>query len=707
MSNIQNELNNIKNAVFGKDVRDSIHNAIKTCYDDASIVNNNANMEVKMARGVHKTLNGRLDSVDSQLEQNMNKINTKASKQEVDVERKRIDSLAKLSEGSTTGDAELIDARIGADGIVYNSLGDSIRTQIGELNEIVEKPNYLIKNKNYSKNGGNVAWDNIEIEINAKPDTVYTFEYNGITNSALNKNDTCIWYKVVGVSGGDLTENTPLLNYQGELKASFTTPPNTAKIILFLNLSLGVAQSSPRDVTFNNIYFYEGISRDVKLKESKVTTIIDKYINKDYFELNLPKDIYVATNYQLEIYNKHICYCGNINNYHFKWSLPSGKNMGRKLVINGNDNLNGKTEQLSLEVYNNNLELVSSGTSTIHYKKPTSNLAPNELKSILCVGDSLTELPYWRENLKTRLQSEIGDKFYYIGNLGNSEFKHEGHSGWSIDNFINDTSEGWNGNYKVKVTNDVGTITPKKQYKFGEKIFEFEKKEFENGSTWLYFNRISGGGFVEPNSQAIEVSSSVTGIATIQYTEVAITSYNPFFNPSTRKFDVEYYANNLGIVPNYVFLWLGANGVSEELNKENNLNSANTNINKLKIMIDDMLSKWTNTKIFVCYNHYYSNQSGLGYVSGTYSFDKGIELGVFNNNKKIKEMFEGYNDRVILVPVGQTHDSEYNYQFDMVNVNPRNSYAKEMMCYDKVHPFKETGFLQFADTIYSTFINNL
>ena len=120
-----------------------------------------------------------------------------------------------------------------------------------------------------------------------------------------------------------------------------------------------------------------------------------------------------------------------------------------------------------------------------------------------------------------------------------------------------------------------------------------------------------------------------------------------------------------------------------------------------------MLSKWTNTKIFVCYNHYYSNQSGLGYVSGTYSFDKGIELGVFNNNKKIKEMFEGYNDRVILVPVGQTHDSEYNYQFDMVNVNPRNSYAKEMMCYDKVHPFKETGFLQFADTIYSTFINNL
>lgn len=381
--------------------------------------------------------------------------------------------------------------------------------------------------------------------------------------------------------------------------------------------------------------------------------------------------------------------------------------MGRKLVIQGNASLNNTTENLNLQVYDNNLNLIAEGNSTVHYKTPSVSMLPSNLKSILCIGDSLTELPYWRENLKTRLQNEIGDKFYYIGNLGTSEFKHEGHSGWSIDNFINDTSEGWNGNYKVKVTYDVGTITPKKQYKFGEKIFEFEKKEIENESVWLYFNRISGGGFVDANSTAVEVNSSVAGIATINYTDVAITSFNPFFNPTSRKFDVNYYSNNLGIIPDYCFLWLGANGVSENLNIEVNLNSATTNILKLKTMIDDMLSKWSSTKIFVCYNHYYSNQSGLGYVSGTYSFDKGIELGVFNNNKKIKELLENYNNRVILVPVGQTHDSEYNYQFDLVGVNNRNNIAKEMMCYDKVHPFKETGFLQFADTIYATLINNL
>lgn len=64
MSNITNYLNKVKTAIYGKDVRGAIHDAIKQVYDDASVDHDNANMEVKLARGTHNTLNDRLDNVD-------------------------------------------------------------------------------------------------------------------------------------------------------------------------------------------------------------------------------------------------------------------------------------------------------------------------------------------------------------------------------------------------------------------------------------------------------------------------------------------------------------------------------------------------------------------------------------------------------------------------------------------------------------------
>lgn len=94
MASIQNYLNQIKSAVFGKDVRQAIHDAIEECYNTASIDHDNANMEVKLARGTHNTLNDRLEANEEKQENFSEQLDTNTNEiEDLSINRLMIDKI--------------------------------------------------------------------------------------------------------------------------------------------------------------------------------------------------------------------------------------------------------------------------------------------------------------------------------------------------------------------------------------------------------------------------------------------------------------------------------------------------------------------------------------------------------------------------------------------------------------------------------------
>ena len=90
---------------------------------DMSVLDPFQKKEDDAINGTDKNIISNINSINSQ-------IKDKANLTELEVERKRIDSFVRLENGSTTGDAELMDIRIGADSNEYVTAGQAVREQI-------------------------------------------------------------------------------------------------------------------------------------------------------------------------------------------------------------------------------------------------------------------------------------------------------------------------------------------------------------------------------------------------------------------------------------------------------------------------------------------------------------------------------------------------------------------------------------------------
>ena len=108
----------IKEGVFGRDVRQAIHDGIEQVYEDATF-DGNTNMEVAKARGSSDTLADRLQQIDGAVA---------IYSKELATTGKRLDGIV-ANAGNGSVPSELIDLRTDANGKIHSTAGAAIREQ--------------------------------------------------------------------------------------------------------------------------------------------------------------------------------------------------------------------------------------------------------------------------------------------------------------------------------------------------------------------------------------------------------------------------------------------------------------------------------------------------------------------------------------------------------------------------------------------------
>lgn len=115
MAGIQDYLDLIKNAIYGKDVRQAIHDGIQQCYYDGKA--GSTDLEARQ----------RLDSVEPRLE---------SAESDINVLDARVSQIIAPS-GEAPSAAEVSDIRVGYDGVTYPNAGDAVRNQVSKLDNSI------------------------------------------------------------------------------------------------------------------------------------------------------------------------------------------------------------------------------------------------------------------------------------------------------------------------------------------------------------------------------------------------------------------------------------------------------------------------------------------------------------------------------------------------------------------------------------------
>lgn len=268
------------------------------------------------------SLNGGLITVDEQLYRSGHaadaaivgeKFNQVSS--DISLQKARIDNIATLPEGSTAGDAELLDIRVGYDGTTYETAGDSVRGQIGKVATLVDVEKIDLSNAvngAYLYNGS--YWETVDYQtIDVDVSEIEVAFIQGRT-----KNSFCLYHLL---DDNNIIINSKATDTTDIVHSEYVSIPRHAKT-LRLTFMNGTGRLTVKYIGSHNLNEMDSLL-DVISKETGIEKIdLSNAVNGGYtyggilYETNYYKTIDVDVRGIEKIYVSGCTY-NNFCLYHF------------------------------------------------------------------------------------------------------------------------------------------------------------------------------------------------------------------------------------------------------------------------------------------------------------------------------------------------------------------------------------------------------
>ena len=360
------------------------------------------------------------DNVEGALVEVNKKLKGKASQTDLETERARITNLATLKQGSTTGDAELIDARVGIDGSIYANAGTAIRTQFDSIMKL-PKNLFPYAGYEYSYVTGDVwKFKDFDVTANIEEGKEYAIKFGIIENHptimqrvgsivALAEDGTTRLYEQPLPVQKDTWTTFKVVNGSKDGKV-------IKKIVVRIQVLVGDVATENATAKYGNIVIHEVVNNvidnTVKLNDGIYIKDVEE-LKRDFDKLADAKPTWITKKAD-SLNNETLTVDGNniSINKRMVFSANIGSQLGSILVGHGKTNYGG-----------NYLEITA--TSLVCWRYDTSAKKEKEVNHNLTISDYITVIIETNKSqsatIKLITSSGIYELngVYWAGNNGN------------------------------------------------------------------------------------------------------------------------------------------------------------------------------------------------------------------------------------------------------------------------------------------------